>query len=87
MPKALRTDRNLATNWKKFKCVWENYAIVARINQFEEEFQKAAFLSVIGEDGLELFNGMNLNPEDDRKKLNAIITKFEELCIGETNET
>ena len=87
MPKALWTNRNLATNWKKFKCAWENYAIVARINQFEEEFQKAAFLSVIGEDGLELFNGMNLKPEDDRKKLNAIITKFEELCIGETNET
>ena len=42
MPKVLRTDGNLATNWKKFKRAWNNYAIVARINQFEEEFQTAA---------------------------------------------
>ncbi|XP_068696020.1 uncharacterized protein [Montipora foliosa] len=87
MPKALRTDGNLATNWKKFKRAWDNYAIVARINQFEEEFQTAAFLSAISEDGLELLDGMNFDPEDDRKKLDAVITKFEELCIGETNET
>ena len=35
MPKVLRTDGNLATNWKKFKRAWNNYAIVATINQFE----------------------------------------------------
>lgn len=87
MPKRLRTDRNLATNWKKFKLTWDNYAIVARVNQFEEEFQTAAFLSAIGEDGLELFDGMNFHPEYDMKKLDAVIAKFEELCIGETNET
>ena len=66
MPKALRTDGNLATNWKKFKRAWENYAIITRIKQFEEEFQTAAFLSTIGEDGLELFEEMNFDPEDDR---------------------
>ena len=87
MPKVLRTDGNLATNWKKFKRAWNNYAIVARINQFEEEFQTAAFLSAIGEDGLELFEGMNFDPEDDRKKLDAVMTKFEDLFIGETIET
>ena len=37
MPKARRTDGNLATNWKKFKRAWDNYTIVTRINQFEEE--------------------------------------------------
>ena len=87
MPKALQTNGNLATNWKKFKHAWDNYVIVARINQFEEEFQTAVFLSTIGEDGLELFEGMNFDPEDDWKKLNTIMTKFEDLCIGETNET
>lgn len=30
---------------------------------------------------------MNFDPEDDRKKLDAVLTKFEDLCIGETNET
>ena len=69
MAKALRTNGNLATNWKKFKRAWDNYMIIARINQFEEEFRTTAFLSAIDEDGLELFEGMNFDPEDDRKKL------------------
>ena len=30
---------------------------------------------------------MNFDPEDVRKKLDAVMTKFENLCIGETNET
>ena len=46
---------------------------------------KKSFLSTIGEDGLELFEGMNFDPKDDRKKLDAIMTRFEDLCIRETN--
>ena len=30
---------------------------------------------------------MNFDPQDDRKKLDAVMTKFEDLCIGQTNET
>ena len=46
MPKPLKTEGNLASNWKKFKRAWDNYAIVARLNRFEEEFKTATFLLV-----------------------------------------
>ena len=60
---------------------------MARSERFEEKFQTAMFLSVIGEEALEMFDGMEFSPETDRQVLNKVIRKFEELCIGETNET
>ena len=87
MPKALTIEGNLAANWKKFKRTWDNYAVVARLNRFEDEFKTATFLSCIGEDALEIFEGLDFPSEDDRKKLEVVITKFQEFCLGETNET
>ena len=58
LPKALIIEGNLAANWKKFKRTWDNYAVVARLNRFEEEFKTATFLSCIGEDALEIFEGL-----------------------------
>lgn len=45
------------------------------------------FLSVIGEDVLEMFDGMDFTPETDRQILSKVGEKFEEFCIGEANET
>ena len=86
-PQPLKVEGNLATNWRRFKRTWDNYAIVARLERFEEKFQTVMFLSVIGEETLEMFDGMDFSPETDRQVLNKVIRKFEEFCIGETNET
>ena len=87
MPKALIIEENLAANWKKFKRTWDNYAVVARLNRFEDEFKTATFLSCIGEDALEIFEGLDFPSEGDRKKLEVVITKFQDFCLRETNET
>jgi hypothetical protein len=68
MPKPLKTEGNLASNWKKFKRSWDNYAIVARFNRFEDEFKTATFLSCIGEDAMEIFEGLDFSSEEDRTK-------------------
>jgi hypothetical protein len=44
MPKPLKTEGNLASNWKKFKRSWDNYAIVARLNRFEDELKTATLV-------------------------------------------
>ena len=87
LPQALKTDGNLSVNWKRFKRSWQNYAIIARLDKFEENFKAALFLSVIGEEALELFEGMHFETETDRQVLSKIVERFEEFCIGETNET
>ena len=87
MPKLLKVEGNLATNWKKFKHAWDNYAIVAQLNCFEEEFKTATFLSCVREDAMEIFQGMDFASEDNCTKLDLVLNKFQELCLGETNET
>jgi len=75
-PQPLKTEGNLAANWKRFKRDWDNYSIVARLVQFEEGFKTAMFLSVVGEDGLEIYDGMDFSPETDREMLNKVMKKF-----------
>ena len=87
MPKPLKFEGNLATNWKWFKRNWDNYAIVARLNRFEENFKTATFLSCIGEDAFEIFEGMDFPTDEDRTKYEVVVKKFSELCLGEMKET
>ena len=87
MPKPLKLDGNLATNWKRFKRSWDNYEIVARLIRFGPQFKTATFLSCIGDDALEMFEGMDFSSEEDRTKYDVVLQKFGELCLGETNET
>ena len=85
MPKPLKIEGNLATNWKRFKRNWDYYAIGARLNHFEENFKTATFLSCIGEDALEIFEGMDFPTDEDRTKYEVVVKKFRELCLEETN--
>ena len=82
MPKSLNLD-----NWKKFKRAWDNYTMVARLQRFDEEYKAATFLSAIREEALEIYEGMTFNPPESSKVLDSIVQKFEEYCIGQTNET
>lgn len=78
---------NVAANWKKFKRAWDNYAVVVRLQQFDEEYKTATFLSAIGEEALEIYEGMTFNPPESSKVLDSVVQKFKEYCIRQTNET
>ena len=86
MPKPLCLD-NIAANWKKFRRAWDNYAVVVRLQRFDEEYKTATFLSAIGEEALEIYEGMTFEPPETSKVLDSVVQKFEEFCIGQTNET
>jgi len=45
------------------------------------------FLSAIGEEALEIYKGMTFYPPENSKVLDSVVQKFEENCIGQTNET
>jgi len=61
--------------------------VVARLEKFNERYKTALFLSIIGEDAMEIFDGMHFAEGKDRNKLDMVIAKFEAFCIGETNKT
>ena len=76
---------NLDQSWKKFKRSWQNYAIASRVGEEPQEFQTAVFLSCLGDDGNDVYDGFSFEPGQDRD-IAVIIAKFDSFCVGETNE-
>ena len=72
-PKPLKMEGNLAANSEKIKRSWTNYAIIARLDKFEESFKTALFLSVIGEEAGEVYEGKQFETGEDKHKLNTVL--------------
>ena len=86
-PKPLDTTANIAENWKQFKQIWENYAIITNLTAQTEQYRVALFLHCLGPDAMKIYNGMQFASETDRYTLSKIVEKFDEFTIGEVNET
>ena len=56
----------------KNKRAWNYYAAVVRLQQFDEEY-KTTFLSAIGKEALEIYEGMRFNPKV-LKVLNSVVS-------------
>lgn len=86
-PKPLDTTTNITENWKQFKQIWENYAIITNLTAQTEQYRVALFLHCLGPDAMKIYNGMQFANETDRRNLSKIFEKFDEFTIGEVNET
>jgi hypothetical protein len=87
-PKALDiTHGNIAENWKNYKQVWHNYAIITNLKAQTEQYRVALFLHCIGPEALKVYNGMQFADETERNTLASIHKKFDEFTIGEVNKT
>ena len=72
---------------KKFKRVRENYEIASGLKTKENEIRTATFLTCVGTEALEIYDGLKFDNDTDKTKLEVVLQKFETFCIGETNET
>ena len=82
-PSPLNTKKG-ASEWKLFKQMWENFVIVARLENETPAYMKALFLHTLGSDGLAIVNGLELQPNHT---VNDIITALDSHFIGQVNET
>ena len=80
------SGKNKATNWKAYKQLWENYAIVTQLEQQSEEYRVALFLYSIGPEAVKTYNSFDIS-EENWRKLPEIMKCFDDYAIGETNET
>ncbi|XP_048745965.2 uncharacterized protein K02A2.6-like [Ostrea edulis] len=87
IPGKLDLKGNLCTNWKKFKRIWSNYETASTLKEKDKEVRTATFLTCIGADALDIFDGLQFDSEDDKKDIDKVLEKFESFCIGQTNET
>ena len=60
-------------------------SIASRLQEEPAEFQSAVFMTCIGDEALDVLEGLPLSTED-RLDLSKIINAMETFCIGERNE-
>ena len=73
-----------SAEWKLWLQMWQNYEIVAKLALETEEYRRAFFLNTLGQEGLRVYNGLQLG---NAPTVQNIIDAFETHFVGRTNVT
>ena len=92
LPAKLEVTGNLAINWKVLIRAWKNYEIAARPKDPSKPnenklLRTATFLIYFESDALGIYVGYKFDNDMDNDDIDIVITKFEEYCVGQRNET
>ena len=66
---------NSSQNWKRFKQKWTN-----GIFRKENQVRVATFLTVIGDEALDLYNAFTWDSADDKIKIDKVLEQFHNFC-------
>ena len=86
LPSALQLKGNSSVNWKRFRQAWDNYEIAVRLKTLDKEFRTATLLTCIGQEALDIYDGLVFDEEAYKKDIDIVLQKLEEYCVGNKNE-
>lgn len=86
IPPKREMNRNLQTKWEKFKRTWANYEIASALNTKGNRLRGATFLTCIGSEAIELYEGFEFR-DGEQDAIDQVIEKFETYCLEKTNES
>ena len=86
-PSALVLTGNLAENWRRFKQHFEIYEIASGLARKNGKVRAMTLLPVAGSEALEVFSAFQWDADDDSKKVDKIMEKFERYCNPRKNLT
>ena len=78
---------NVSDNWKKFKQRYEMYMKATEKDKKAEDIQVATLLTMIGEQGMDIYNSFEWREADDKNKINTVLQKFDGYCEPIKNVT
>ncbi|XP_055685560.1 uncharacterized protein K02A2.6-like [Lutzomyia longipalpis] len=84
-PKPLELERNMKAAWKSWISSYEWYAKANRVNRQDADIQAAIFMSTIGKNVLEIFEGFGLT-EEEKEDVNIIKARFQQYFIPRAND-
>ena len=85
LPPNFVTTGDLASQWKKYKQIWDSFEIVTGLKEKSSAYWTATFITCIGSEALEIFNGLPFENEEDKNDIDKVLELFQNYCIGETN--
>ena len=81
-PEPLDLDSsNLANTWRQWRQRFELFSLASGLSSKGAKIQAATLLHVIGPAALEVYNTFTWLDDDDKQKIEMILTKFEAYCI------
>lgn len=84
--KLVLSSSGMQTKWKRFKRAWTNYEVATRLSDETKEYRCAVFMTCIGEEANELFDGFSFTNTERKNDIDTVIKKFDDFFVGETNE-
>ena len=84
-PGYLSFEGSIADNWKKWKKAFDWYASATELAKKSDLIQATTFLTLIGEEGQELFN--TLAKQKDDEEFAKTVKVFEDHCVPKKNIT
>lgn len=85
LPSKLSITGDIANNWKKWKQIWTSFEVVTRLKDQSNEYRTATFITCIGPEGLEIYNGLPFANDADKGDIDKVIELMDAYCVGETN--
>ena len=85
LPPKLDMKTNLSQGWKRWRQVWDSFEIVSMLDTQAMKYRVATFITCIGPDALEVYNGLPFECDSDKQDLPKILDLMEKYCIGQTN--
>lgn len=76
---------NVSQNWKRFKQKGSNYELAVGTARKEDSIRVAAFLTVIGDQALEVYNAFTWYSDEDKVKMDKVMERFEQYCEPHKN--
>ncbi|XP_072380022.1 uncharacterized protein [Diabrotica undecimpunctata] len=83
-PESLVLDGNISENWRKFSQKFDLFMIATDLTSKPESKKLAVFLSLVGDEALELYNTFTFDENEDRT-VTCVKKKFEEYCSPKKN--
>ncbi|KAG1686326.1 E3 ubiquitin-protein ligase RNF31 [Nymphon striatum] len=72
--------------WKNFSREWNSYRVCSRLDKQPNEIQFHAFLTAVGKEGRQLYEGFRYTAEECKTDLATVINKFETFSLGTQTE-
>lgn len=64
---------NVSQNWKRFKQKWSNYELAIGTARKEDPIRVATFLTVIGDEALDVNNAFTWDSDEDKVKMDGAV--------------
>ena len=85
-PSELKLTGNISESWKSFDQRFSLYMQAVGADDKSDKQKIAIFLTVAGQEALEVYNTLTFTGTD-KEKYDKVITKFKDYCTPQQNET